>query len=263
MAKHIVLLPVLITYTLNMVVDLERQDFETVAATCSNNIYTLSTRIRQTKKLAAKVERDPVLNRSSERLSKDMVAIGEKCSETADIIQDLNKWPADLLSNSQKNQLSDLNSSFDVVLKDIHGLQKNATQVARKVATASGAAANIQTGSSSVASENTPLLQQLVSVDLTIHNDLIEDREQEISEIQRGMLEINSIFKDLGVLVAEQGANLDTVEENISDMARNTNEASNQLTKAENYQKSRGKWSCIALLFLLFITIIVAISIFA
>lgn len=192
-----------------------------------------------------------------------MVVIGEQCSDTASRIQELNTWPRDLLNGSQRSQLDDLNSGFDTVLKEIHELQKNATTVARKVATISGATSNAQTGSSAGLSENTPLLQQLVSADLTIHNDLIEDREQEIAEIQRGMLEINSIFKDLGVLVAEQGANLDTVEENISDMARNTNEASNQLTKAENYQRSRGKWSCIALLFLLFITTLVAISIFA
>lgn len=253
-----------------MPVDLERQDFESLAATCSNSIYDLSTCIRRTEKLAAKVDKDPAVNRNSEKLSSEMVAIGSKCTETGAIVEQLTKWPADLLSGSQRSQQQDINSGFDSILKNVHTLQQKAAKAITKVASAAGAASDAtgrlqssQSGSASTASENTPLLQQLVSTDLSLHNNLLEDREQEISEIQRGMMEINSIFRDLGVLVAEQGTNLDTIEENVTDMARQTNDAANQLFKAETYQRSRGKWSCIALLVLLVITILVALSIFA
>lgn len=47
-------------------------------------------------------------------------------------------------------------------------------------------------------------------MDEIIFNEaIIEEREQGIQEIQRQIIEVNEIFKDLAVLVHEEGATID------------------------------------------------------
>lgn len=99
--------------------------------------------------------------------------------------------------------------------------------------------------------------------ELDLHTALIEDRDLEISEIQRGAREINSIFQDLGTLIAEQGHQIDTVEDNIANLAVQTSNANHQLDKAYKHQRGRGKWTCILLSVLLVITILVGLNVLA
>ena len=46
--------------------------------------------------------------------------------------------------------------------------------------------------------------------ELDYHEALIEERENEIREIEVGINELNQIFRDLGTIVQEQGVNIGT-----------------------------------------------------
>lgn len=117
------------------------------------------------------------------------------------------------------------------------------------------------------ATETTPLVQTQVDQDtidateLQYHMLLSEERQREISRVSEGIREVNSIFKDLGQLVSVQGEQLDTIEDNILQMHGNTQQASRELQKAHEYQKRRGKWSCILLIFLCVFVLVVVLAV--
>ncbi|CAI4063950.1 hypothetical protein N7582_002542 [Saccharomyces uvarum] len=81
--------------------------------------------------------------------------------------------------------------------------------------------------------------------------NLIEQRDQEISNIERGITELNEIFKDLGNVVQQQGVLVDNIEANIYTTSDNTQMASNELRKAMRYQKSTSRWRVYLLVVLL------------
>lgn len=124
--------------------------------------------------------------------------------------------------------------------------------------------------------ETTPLIEQqsnqlqsqlqideetIDETELQYHVLLTEERNREIEQVSQGITEINSIFKDLGHLITQQGETLDTIEDNILQLHGNTQQADRELTKAHQYQKSKGKWSCIILTALSIIVLIIVLAV--
>ncbi|AJU08625.1 BMC_2a_G0049620.mRNA.1.CDS.1 [Saccharomyces cerevisiae] len=81
--------------------------------------------------------------------------------------------------------------------------------------------------------------------------NLIEQRDQEISNIERGITELNEVFKDLGSVVQQQGVLVDNIEANIYTTSNNTQLASDELRKAMRYQKRTSRWRVYLLIVLL------------
>lgn len=123
--------------------------------------------------------------------------------------------------------------------------------------------------------ENTPLILQdpqlvqeqvfeeetIGETELQYHLLLTEERNREIDQVTHSITEVNSIFKDLGQLVLQQGEQLDTVEENILQLHGNTHQAERELTKAHEYQKKKGKWTCILLVALCVFVLIMVLAV--
>lgn len=104
--------------------------------------------------------------------------------------------------------------------------------------------------------------QDLVEqTELQYHLQLTEERNREIEQVTEGIMEVNSIFKDLDQLIHQQGEQLNTVEDNILQLHGNTQQADRELTKANNYQKLKSKWSCILLTALTIIVLIVVLAV--
>lgn len=126
-----------------------------------------------------------------------------------------------------------------------------------------------------VPDESTPLIEQpdqeqvqvqvqeqdIEASELQYHLLLTEERNREISQVAEGIREVNSIFKDLGALVNQQGEQLDTIEDNILQLHGNTQQASRELTKAHEYQKKKSKWSCIILTALCIFVLVMVLAV--
>lgn len=90
-----------------------------------------------------------------------------------------------------------------------------------------------------------------------LHTDLVQQREAAIVNISQGVQEINSIFKDLDGFVNQQGQQIDSIENNIQNYSSNNQMANQELVRADNYQRQKGKWSCILLVILVVVILIV------
>ncbi|KAH9322147.1 hypothetical protein KI387_016786, partial [Taxus chinensis] len=75
--------------------------------------------------------------------------------------------------------------------------------------------------------------------ELVFNEAIIEERNQGINEIQEQILEVNEIFKDLAVLVNEQGMMVDDIGSHIDSSYSATVQAKSHLVQASKSQKSR------------------------
>ncbi|CAG9322774.1 unnamed protein product [Blepharisma stoltei] len=75
---------------------------------------------------------------------------------------------------------------------------------------------------------------------------LLRDRMEEVQQLEKDMITVNAMFKDVSNMVVEQGAMLDSAENNVDVAVKETGRAVVELDKAENYQKkSKNKLYCI------------------
>ncbi|GMG39168.1 unnamed protein product [Ambrosiozyma monospora] len=99
--------------------------------------------------------------------------------------------------------------------------------------------------------------QGISETELQYHQDLIQHRENAIENISKGVQDINKIFSDLNEIVNQQGEQIDTIEDNLVSYSTDNQLASRELTKADEYQKKKGKWSCVILVALVVISLII------
>lgn len=87
----------------------------------------------------------------------------------------------------------------------------------------------------------------------------LQTRDRELTEIANSIASLAELFKDLSVLVIDQGTILDSVEYNIEQTAAHVSEAVQELNTATRYQKSTGRRKCIFLLLLIIFGLIIVI----
>lgn len=100
-------------------------------------------------------------------------------------------------------------------------------------------------------------LDPINNEEFAYHQALIRERDQEISNIESGITELNTIFKDLSAIIQTQGIQVDHIESNIYSARSDTRGASKELDKALRYQKRASKW-CLYLL----ITLVILLFLF-
>ena len=96
--------------------------------------------------------------------------------------------------------------------------------------------------------------QQMAVVDDL--QEAVQSRDHEIAQIAKSIEELGSIFKELAVLVIDQGTILDRIDYNMEAVVEHTKTGIKQLEKAEKHQKNARPMKCIMCL-LLTITVLV------
>ncbi|KAG9316355.1 t-SNARE [Chiua virens] len=89
--------------------------------------------------------------------------------------------------------------------------------------------------------------------------DDIQLRDRELTEIANSIASLAELFKDLSILVIDQGTLLDSVEYNIEQTAVHVSEAVKELDVATRYQKNTGRRKIIFLLLLIIFGLIIVL----
>jgi len=90
--------------------------------------------------------------------------------------------------------------------------------------------------------------------------ELVNQRDEEITKIAKSVEELATIFKELAVLVIDQGTILDRIDYNMDQAVEHAKEGNVQLVKAETNQKNSLPMRCICVLFVM-IFVVVGIAI--
>ncbi|CAN6650629.1 syntaxin Pep12p [Trichomonascus vanleenenianus] len=258
------------------------EDFDVLCTAVTDELYELSNSINVLQKLVSKVGTARSNKSVEERLARVTVEATTKFQSLGRDVKQLADWEPKQLSRTQRFTQTKLEKEFGGLLNEFRTIQKSAVEKQRLIQQQHANQLFIHeeeaASSAAAASERTPLLpptQQQLYVepaqaqsraaalnqsDIDFQTAMIEERETEIQDIERGIREINSIFQDLGALVAEQGTQIDTVENNITSLASNTEQASRQLRKADEYQRKRRNWSCCVLTVLITVLTVILLA---
>lgn len=199
--------------------------------------------------------------------------IHERAQSTNKIIADTTKSVKRLvrtknISQSQKFQLERLRNDFEESVKRFTELQKKAAEKVRtsksvRPPSQVSAIIDFTDDDEEALIEKERREEQLLRQQEVIEEDtaLILEREERIQQLEGDILDVNEIFRELGVMVSEQGDQIDSIEANIETACARVEGGYEQLKKAETYQKRSRKKMCLLLLFLIIIVAVIVIII--
>ena len=81
----------------------------------------------------------------------------------------------------------------------------------------------------------------------------IQERHEAVREMEKGLLELHSVFMDMAVLVEAQGEMLDNIETQVSKSVDYVQRGNVALVAARRYQRSSRKWMCCSIITVLLI----------
>ncbi|MBA0709644.1 hypothetical protein Goshw_011872 [Gossypium schwendimanii] len=227
----------------------------TAVSTFQRLVNTLGTP-KDTPELREKLIADISLGRHKTRLHigqlvKDTSAKLKQASETDHHAE---------VSTSKKITDAKLAKDFQAVLKEFQKAQRLAAEretsyspfVPQSALPASYTAGEMDASSDKSAEQRALLVERrqevvLLDNEIAFNEAIIDEREQGIQEIQQQIGEVNEIFKDLAVLVHEQGTMIDDIGTHIENSQAATSQAKSHLVKAAKSQRSNsslGRHAC-------------------
>lgn len=162
----------------------------------------------------------------------------------------------------RKLQKERLLNDFSAALNNFQKIQRQAANKEREFVARVRASSRVSMGQSSGHTEghtddirNVPAFSsemQLQAEEEAMSEEdlrLIQEREQAIKQLESDIVDINDIFKDLGMMVHEQGEIIDSIEANVERTDQNITSGMQQLARAAQYQSSsRRKICCLVLI---------------
>lgn len=89
----------------------------------------------------------------------------------------------------------------------------------------------------------------------------IQERHEAVREMEKGLLELHSVFMDMAVLVEAQGEMLDNIATQVSKSVDYVKKGTVALSQAKEYQKKSRKWMCYAIICLLMIIVVSVVAV--
>ncbi|XP_030524925.1 syntaxin-22-like [Rhodamnia argentea] len=209
-----------------------------------------------------------------EKLHKTRLHIGQLVKDTSAKLKQASETDHHAgVSPSKKIADAKLAKDFQAVLKEFQKAQRLAAEretayapfVPQAVLPSSYTASEIDVSSGSSPEQRALLVESrrqevlLLDNEIAFNEAIIEEREQGIQEIQNQIGEVNEIFKDLAVLVHEQGTMIDDISSHIDNAQAATSQGKTQLAKAAKTQRSNSSLACLLLVIFGIVLLIVII----
>ncbi|KAJ9135029.1 hypothetical protein P3X46_032253 [Hevea brasiliensis] len=208
-----------------------------------------------------------------EKLHKTRLHIGQLVKDTSAKLKQASETDHHAgVSQSKKIADAKLAKDFQAVLKEFQKAQRLAAEretaytpfVAQAVLPSSYTASEMDINSDTNLEQRALLVESrrlvlLLDNEIAFNEAIIEERDQGIQEIQQQIGEVNEIFKDLAVLVHEQGAMIDDIGSHIENAQAATAQGKTQLVKAAKTQRSNSSLTCLLLVIFGIVLLIVII----
>jgi len=209
-----------------------------------------------------------------DKLHKTRLHIGQLVKDTSEKLkQAREKDHRAEVSASKKITDAKLAKDFEAVLKEFQKAQRLSAEretaytpfVPQAVLPSSYTASEIDASSDRNPEQRALLVESrrqevlLLDNEIAFNEAIIEERDQGIQDIQQQIGEVNEIFKDLAVLVHEQGGMIDDIGSNIENSHAATAQAKSQLVKASKTQRSNSSLTCLLMVIFGIVILIVII----
>lgn len=206
-----------------------------------------------------------------QQLQQKQQYTNQLAKETDKYIKEFGSLPSVNEQRQRKIQKDRLVNEFTTALTNFQRVQRQAAErerefVARVRASSrvSGGAAEESYREGTLVSWESQTQSQVLDEEITEDDlRLIEERETAIRQLEADIMDINEIFKDLGMMIHEQGDIIDSIEANVETAEVHVQQANQQLSRAADYQRKSRKKMCILILALTIGAVILGLIIWA
>ena len=240
----------------------------------ASGIFQINTAVSTFQRLVNTIGTPKDTPELREKLHKTRLHIGQLVKDTSEKLKQVSERDHHTEVNASK-KITDakLAKDFQAVLREFQKAQRLAAEretayapfVPQAVLPSSYTASEIDISSDKSPEQRALLVESrrqevlLLDNEISFNEAIIEEREQGIQEIQQQIGEVNEIFKDLAILVHEQGTMIDDIGSNIESAHTATGQAKSQLVKASKTQRSNSSLTCLLLVIFGIVLLIVIV----
>ncbi|KAJ8373229.1 hypothetical protein AAFF_G00267210 [Aldrovandia affinis] len=252
------------------------RDFSSLIQSCSSNIQKITQNTAQIKSMLSQLGSREDTPELQDRLQQLQHYTNQLAKETSIHLKHLglSPQPCPLRAGEcrqQKLQKERLMSDFSAALNNFQGAQRRAADQEKESVARARAGSRLSADDSNrdeqlVSFDNnddwgSPMQSQTVEVSVTEEDlELIRERETNIRQLESDIMDVNQIFKDLAVMIHDQGDMIDSIEANVENAEVHVDHGAEQLQRAAYYQKKSRKKVCfLALVLSLVLAILVII----
>lgn len=192
----------------------------------------------QSKRLLRVFSDDKAPDREVERISSEITALVKRCELSIHQVKTRGVASSDKDRELRHNMQRNLATQLQQLSQQFRQSQKDYLSDIRKRQKTSGDDSAFGPDLDMGFSESQ--LQDLQEMEQSANF-----RNEEINKIASSISDLHTIFKELAVLVIDQGSILDRIDYNIEQVVHQSSEANKQLRKAEESQKSNRAMKCI------------------
>ncbi|KAI5964109.1 PEP12 [Candida pseudojiufengensis] len=236
-------------------------EFETLSTSIENQLHHINSKqLGEIKRLLSDFENDPINQKGSENLSQLFQNITESYKKLNEFVKQLNSSIKAVENDHEDVEIINyLKQKENIQIKLIKDSLANFKNYQRRfeskqasqlppLSSAEGEAINTDQDQSQSQQHQQQIqieYEPINAEELEQQTLLIQEREREIHQIQQDTQEINNIFSNLSSIINEQQFKVDNIENNIFSYDSNVRQASNELNRAQRYQKrSNGRLFC-------------------
>ncbi|XP_040280273.1 syntaxin-12 [Bufo bufo] len=245
------------------------RDFTSIIQTCSGNIQRITNNTAQIRTLLNQLGTSKDSSKLQQNLQQIQHSTNVLAKETNTYLKDLASVPAPLSpteQRQQKLQKERLMNDFSAALNHFQAVQRQVSEKEKETVARARAGSRLsnderQKEEPLVSFDNNDDWNQMQSQeeDLGITEqdlELIKERENAIQILEADILDVNQIFKDLAVMIHDQGEMIDSIEANVESAEVHVERGTEQLQRASYYQKKSRKKICILILILVIVAAI-------
>lgn len=243
------------------------EDPSALVNSISTNIQRLTLLTNELQRAVSIVGTEQDTSQLSQTLQQKQQQGNQLAKETDKQIKTFTALPVGPDQRQRKLQKDRLLNDFSAALNAFQKTQRLAANKEREYVARVRASSRLSGGQPDDSFGNIPFSSSETQVqveDEAITKEdliLIEEREQAIRQLESDIVDINDIFKDLGVMVHEQGDMIDSIEANVETTHVNVQSGTQHLSRASAHQGSSRKKICILLIILAVVGVVIGLII--
>lgn len=254
-------------------------EFTRITQTVSTSTQNVAKNLQKMQGLIAMVGTKQDTPQMRDDLHKMQHYTHQLCQDTSKLMKELSTLPLAGNQSEQKqqrmlkdrltNEFSGVLSSFQAAQRQLADREKATINTRNASTTNDPFALEVKQPGGQLASPygsadpfaSPPQQQQMsLQAEQNIDMELMQERERELRQLEHDIRDVNTIFKDLAVLVHEQGETIDSIEANVENASVHVEEGVTQLQRAKEYQRRRRRrqW-CIVIVAAVTVVVLICI----
>ncbi|XP_028809337.1 syntaxin-7 isoform X2 [Denticeps clupeoides] len=245
------------------------KDPNLLAQTIGSNIQKITQQTSEIQRIVNQLGTPQDSTDLRQTLQQKQQYVNHLAKETDKFVKEFGSLPAITEQRQLKLQRDRLVNDFSSALVVFQKIQRQATQKEKDFVARVRASSSLSSGPDDnfggIASPFESQVQPQAQEEAFVEGDLqlIQERERSIRQLESDISGINEIFKDLGMMIHEQGDMIDSIEANVENADVSVQSATQQLERAANYQQKSRKKLCIIIIILVILAVVIGVIIYA